>query len=145
MAHWQWALSAKLRLLLSVTYSHPSSSCEGELVAVVVYSQAEAVSAGESQRLNGQTKMVSNEVNHQSPATVAAKPAASANSTNSTNDPQTSPQSQNASRSTQDDAMVSYVFQRPNDAEYQPYPKSSRWFGNEDANLIDVSVTFLSS
>lgn len=103
----------------------------------------QAVSAEESQRLDGQTKMVSNEVNHQSPAAVTAKPTASANANNSTNDPQTSPQSQNASRSTQDDVMVSHVFQRPNDGEYQPYPKSSRWFGNEDANLIDVSVTIL--
>ena len=90
--------------------------------------------------------MVSNEVNHQSSTSVVAKSVASnpAN-TNSTNEQQqqSSSQGQNANNRTQDDAIGSYVFQRPNDTEYPPYAKSSRWFGTEDGNLINVSLTFI--
>lgn len=88
--------------------------------------------------LNGQTKMVSNEVSHQNAASVAK--SAATNSANAVTDQQVSPQGLNSNNRTQDDARVSYhdVYQRQNDADYQPYPKSSRWFGTEDANLIDV-------
>jgi len=85
--------------------------------------------------LNGQSKMVSNEVNHQN-ATSLAKSSVT-NSSNTT-EQQDSSTTQNSNR-TQDDAMVSYVFQRQNDGDYQPYHKSSRWFGAEDGNLIDVN------
>ena len=87
--------------------------------------------------LNGQTKMVSNEVNHQSSTSVVTKPAA-ASTANSTNEQQSSPQGQNANNRAQDDARVGYGYQRQNDAEYPPFPKS-RWFGAEEPNLINVS------
>ena len=74
--------------------------------------------------LNGQSKMVSNEL--QSSAAVAKSSAINpTNSNMAVTDSQVSSHGQNSNR-TQDDAMVSYVFQRQN------------WFGPEDGNLIDV-------
>lgn len=96
--------------------------------------------------LNGQAKMVSNEVNHQSSGTAIAQNtgcSTTSNPTSSGSEPQASPQGQNASRSSQDDAMVSYVFQRQNDSqEYPSYPKSSRWFAPDETTLIDVRFLF---
>lgn len=85
--------------------------------------------------LNGQTKMVANELTHQNATNGVAK-SATPNQASLASE-QSSPGQNNANR-TQDDAMVGYVFQRQNDAEFQPYGKSSRWFGAEDSDLIDV-------
>lgn len=72
---------------------------------------------------------------------------------NSIDDGVTSPSSSSTTQpKTQDDAMVSYMFQRPpnpggqdNNSEFGQYAvKSSRWFGGTDeTTLIDVSF-FLS-
>ncbi|UXI23142.1 hypothetical protein NH340_JMT09085 [Sarcoptes scabiei] len=98
--------------------------------------------------LNGQsggTKMVTNEVIHgssnQNSLTKSATPTVTANNDNMINVTSNS-QNNNNSR-TQDDAMVSYMFQRPAaDATgefHQPYGKSSRWFatGPDDSAIIN--------
>ena len=97
-----------------------------------------------SKMLDGQTKMVTNEVHNQNVTAVAK--ATTSNATSAANlssvvaaDQSTTVQTQNSSR-TQDDAMVSYVFQRQNDSEYANYSsKPQRWFGTDaSGNLIDV-------
>ena len=89
--------------------------------------------------LNGQTKIVSSDVNHQTSTSVTK--SSTPNAGNGNNMAVNDQQGQSSNRA-KDDAMVSYVFQRPNDSDFQNYGKSSRWFAGEESNLIDVRGVF---
>lgn len=84
--------------------------------------------------LNGQTKIVPGD--HSTTASKSATPNTAANAAAAGMAEQ---QGQGSNRA-QDDAMVSYVFQRQNEAEFPNYTKSTAWFRGEESNLIDVSV-----
>lgn len=126
------------QLFKSVSIGEPRNSLKHITTHSNIVDSSQFI-AKEEKMLNGQTKIVSNDVNHQTATSVAKSATPNAGNGNNMS---VSEQGQNSNRA-QDDHMVSYVFQRQNDSDFQNYGKSSRWFAGEESNLMDVRLFLL--